>query len=417
MRTSKLVSLLLAAIALACSGPEPSPTESRPEFAAACTAPGVSTNPKFVSQPAQANRQVIFTVSAACGAGAAGTWELFANRTGAVSTITGLSVGTVTLTAGQSKPVTVTYTTGSAGSGTVVLEAFIENPPAPLRKSSGTLIVSVTASSGIPYGPWGFNVDTLRPGSIWTGTGRGAPNPNTVLILLDAASRRSVGIWFNLVGADELYRNNDADGSFNLQAWKADFDSKAGSINSDGTSSFYQRYLPYIKSGTYQGTMLIDDIAIFNQGAGPTFAQIEAMATHSKLRFPTLPTAVRAAPTKLKEISRGAKYTQLDAGWAQYRPTRGPVVAYRDSNIQAAKDVALGLVTGINIRHAMADRSQAPTESILAWGRELLKAEASDYVCGFFMWDDAYVSLTDPVFATLATLAKNHVKAPCKRRP
>jgi hypothetical protein len=416
MRTSRLLSVLLPSVALACPGPEPSPTESRPEFAVACTTPTVSANPKSVSQPAQATRQVIFTVSAACGAGAAGTWELFATRTGAVSTIAAISAGTVTLTAGQSAPVTVTYTTGNPGTGTVVLEAFIENPPAPLRKSSGTLNVTVTAAAtGIPFGLFGLNPITLAPGAIWTGSHLAGQNPNTVLSMLDSASRRSVGMWFNLIGGDEQYLNTDK--SFNFTKWKTTFDSRIGSINADGTSSFYLRYLPYINNGTYQGTTLLDDLAAFNNRRGPTFAQVEAMAAHSKLRFPTLPTAVRTPATFLDTISGGAPYTKLDAAWAQFRTQRGKVTAYRATQIAAARRLQLGLVFGINVTQGINGDFAVPQDSLLNWGQELLKADSSDYACGFFMWDEQYPHLTSPHMTTLANLARNHVKAPCKRRP
>ena len=529
MRTSGLVPLLLSAIAVACSGPEPAPTESRPEFGTSpCSVPTVSANPKSVSRPAQSTQQATFTVVDNCG-GANGTWELFATRTGAVSSIVTQSAATVTLTTGQAKTVTVSYTTGSPGSGTVVLQAFIENPPAPLRKSSGTLIVTVTTPSGsaptvttnaasaisttgatvngsanpngasttgwfrysttnpgncndtfgtrspatggsalgagtsavaysrvftglnggttyyfcaiagnssgtglgtvrsftpsaapkgIPYGPFGVAPNTLGSGTIWTGLHIAGQNPTTVLNMLQAAKNRSIGMWFNLTGGNEQYRK--ADGSFDLVKWKNTFDSHVGSINADGTSSFYLQYRNYIKDGTYQGTVLLDDLGDFNGGDGPTFDQVEAMSAHSKKRFPTLPTAVRTTPEKLERISTGRPYTQLDAGWAQYRSDQGTPEQYRDKMIEIARRLDLGLVLGINITNGIYIRHQVFEEpspaTILAWGRKLLEAGTSDYVCGFLMWDEQYTRLGASEFATLADVAKNHVKAPCKRR-
>jgi hypothetical protein len=286
------------------------------------------------------------------------------------------------------------------------------------NESPRTASKSATTSgggAGIPYGLFGIKADSIPNGTIWTGSTLTSKNLNNVLNELQAARAKSPRVrqWFNIVAGDEQVFMN-ANGSFNLQAWKDTLDNHAKPFNPDGTSSFYDDFLPYIQDGTLQGVQMLDDIANFNPD--PSFSQIEAMAAHMKKRFPTITTAVRATATFLKSTSGGAPYTQLDVAWAQYRPTRGPVVTYRNAEIAAASDVRLGLVLGMNIYKGMADESPMPADSIRVWGSELLKAGASDYACGFMMWNIQYPNLSHSAFTTLANLAKDHVAAPCKRR-
>jgi cellulose/xylan binding protein with CBM9 domain/fibronectin type III domain protein len=269
--------------------------------------------------------------------------------------------------------------------------------------------------AGIPYGLFGIKADSIPNGTIWTGSTLTSKNLNNVLNELQAARTKSprVRMWFNIVSGDEQVF--DVNGSFNLQAWKDTLDNHVKPINPDGTSSFYDDLLPYMQDGTLQGFQMLDDITNYPNN-DPTFAQLDAMAAYMKKRFPEATTAVRATATTLKTISGGQRYTQLDVAWAQYRPTRGPVITYRTNEISAAQSVGLGLIFGMNIRKGMADESPVPPDSIRVWGSELLKAGASDYACGFMMWDAQYVGLNNSAFSTLANLAKNHVAAPCKRR-
>jgi hypothetical protein len=175
------------------------------------------------------------------------------------------------------------------------------------------------------------------------------------------------------------------------------------------------------------GHLLLDDLSSFSPD--PTQAQIDSMAAYSKRRFPGLLTAVRWRPTQLKSVaplcgtcSGGRKpYGVLDAGWAQFvsrAGSRDPEV-YRDAEIAAAKDMQLGLVIGINIRKGIDGTDPVPADTIGAWGSILLEPGVpnSDYVCAFNMWDTAYIGLGNSAFVTLSNLAKNHVTAPCKRRP
>jgi hypothetical protein len=269
--------------------------------------------------------------------------------------------------------------------------------------------------TGIPYGLFGIKADSIPNGTIWTGSTLTSKNLNNVISQLQRAKAKTpqLRMWFNIVAGDE--QAFDVNGSFNLQAWKDTLDNHVKPINADGTSSFYDDLLPYMQDGTLQGFQMLDDITNYPNN-DPSFSDLNAMAAYMKKRFPGATTAVRATPSTLKNISGGAKYTQLDVAWAQYRPTRGPVVTYRTNEIAAAQDVGLGLIFGLNIYKGMADNSPMPADSIRVWGSELLKAGASDYACGFMMWNVEYPNLSHSAFSTLANLAKNHVAAPCKRR-
>jgi hypothetical protein len=292
-----------------------------------------------------------------------------------------------------------------------------ESPRTPTQSATTS-----AASAGIPYGLFGLKPDSIPSGTIWTGGTLTSKNLNSVLTQLQAARNKTprMRMWFNMVSGDEEVFKK-ADGTFNVQAWKDTLDNHAKPFNADGTSSFYDDFLPYIQDGTFQGHQMLDDLANFTN---ITSAQLDTIAAHSKKRFPTLLTAVRDRPTALKARAPvcstcpgGRKpFAVLDMGWAQFRTGLGSDASYLADNIQAAKDLKLGLVMGINIRKGIAGTDPVPPDSILKWGSTFLAPGSSDYVCGFMMWDNAYVGLGNTVFTTLANKAKNHVAAPCKRR-
>lgn len=282
------------------------------------------------------------------------------------------------------------------------------------------LVAAPPQATAIPFGLWGLLPDTMPSGTIWTGGVLSDKSPDGVLARLQAARTKSprIGMWFKMAGGSQSGYMN-ANGSFNVQNWKDSLDrGHGGTIQPNGTSSYYPQYLPYIQDGTFQGIVLLDDLGAFTPY--PTFAEIEAIAAHAKLRFPALPTAVRERATFLETQHGGAVYTKLDAAWAQYRSDRGSSASYRDLNIAAAKRLKLGLVLGINITDGIRPAgTYVPPDSLLIWGTEFLKAGASfsDYVCGFYMWSAAdYPYLTHANMTTLANKAKAHVAAPCKRR-
>lgn len=423
MRPRTVLCLVLPA-AFACSGTDPAPTETKPEFAEICTTLPTLTAPGAISIPTQSTGTSGFwALKNNCATTSSGPWDFRATRTGAVVSVNIPSPSWVTLAGGVTAKIGVGFTTGtSTGTGTVTLTATRDSP-SPVTTISKTQTVTVTAgATGIPYGLYGINPDTLARGTIWTATVRTSISGSVIKNLLMDADAKGVGVWVSMVKDDQFYKNTD--GSFNLNKWKADFDATAGTINTNGTSEWYDDYVPYIGKAL-QATLLLDDLANFNPDV--SYTDVEAMAAHSKQRYPTLLTAVRDRTTSLQSRAPVCTtcpgghrpHANLDMGWAQYRSDRGDPGAYRDAEIRAAKDMHLGLVIGINIRKGnITPDGPVPvsTDDILEWGAELLEpgTSASDYACAFIMWDDDYVGLGNPVFTTLSNKAKNHVRSPCK---
>jgi hypothetical protein len=227
-------------------------------------------------------------------------------------------------------------------------------------------------------------------------------------------------MWYNLTAGDETVFM-DSDGSFNLERWKDTLDVHVSPLKADGTSIYNDSIASYVQDRLLLGHNMLDDIAIFNPDV--TQAQIDAIAAHSKRRLPALPTIVRYRPTQLKGVAEpcstcpGGKkpYAVLDMGWAQYHQRNGSPAVYRDTEIQAAKDLHLGLMLGLNVRKGMyPSLDEVPPDSIVKWGSILLEPGESDYACSFLMWDAAYSNLNSSAFSTLANVARNHVAASCK---
>jgi hypothetical protein len=279
-------------------------------------------------------------------------------------------------------------------------------------------VTMTSAPSGIPFGLTGIKPDTMPSGTIWTEGYLTSKNVSSLRDALQAADALTpkIRMWFVMTGGNEQDFMDLPDSSFNLERWKDTLDKYAAPIAPDGPSSHYPELKPYIENGTFLGIVMLDDLENFTPD--PTFAQIEAMAAHAKMRYPGLLTAVRLEANKLKVTSGGAPYAQLDVAWSQYRYERGQASTYRDTEIQAAQDVKLGLVLGINITEGGPPRlSDVPPDSLLSWGNEFLKPGSSDYVCAFNMWDKSYDNLTHANMTTLANKAASHVTSTCKRRP
>jgi hypothetical protein len=124
MRTRTLFLVLLPA-ALACSGDETAPTETRPEFATACSTPKakIAASPTAVTKAPGASGRAKFVATNNCTTNVVG-WALKSSRTGAVTSVTAPSRASLpTLAPGQSVTVYVSYKVEGSGTGTVVLVA------------------------------------------------------------------------------------------------------------------------------------------------------------------------------------------------------------------------------------------------------------------------------------------------------
>jgi hypothetical protein len=344
-----------------------------------------------------------------------------ATKSGTVSRATVDDAGPLpsSLAPGQQVAVGVMFDVGASGFGGVGLTIGSAGCPT-IVPVSHTVTLSSTAATGIPFGLFGIKPDSTLPCcAAWTGGSRTTKNVNSVLTQLAAARTKvpRLRMWYNITGGDEQVFANGPGGSFNLQRWKDTLDKYADAL-ANGTSSHYDSLLTYIQDGTLQGIQMLDDLGNFSPR--PSFSQIEAMAAHAKRRYPTLVTAVRDRATSLLTTSNGAPYASLDVAWAQFRSGVGTPSNFRNAEISAAQQAKLGLVLGVNITHGgypLFSDTPVQIDTLLAWGNDLLRSGSSDYACGFIMWNIDYPSLSDSKMTTLANLAKNHVAAPCRRRP
>jgi hypothetical protein len=173
-----------------------------------------------------------------------------------------------------------------------------------------------------------------------------------------------------MAGSQKHYKN--ADGSFSLTKWKARIDR----YRNTNFSSF-------INDGTIIAHYLIDEpYDGHNFGGKPVpGSTLEEMARYSKSLWPSLKTVVRAEPYYIKW---SGTYRYLDAAWAQYLARKGNVSDYIQKNVSAAKQMGLGLVVGLNMKHGGVPNGtwMSPSE-VENWGSALL---SSDYSCAFISW-------------------------------
>jgi hypothetical protein len=412
-------------MAIGCTTAE-GPVNPPPSTNNCLTRPLIVATPATASWPANTATQATFTATNSCTA-VLESRTLFVSRTGSVSSA-GTPVPTTlpALNPGQSTTITIPYTVGAPGAGTLELSETTGGPSP--STTSAILAVTVTApGTGIPFGMWGLKLDPLTPGGPWSGGVKASNDHLDMMNQLRWAEPMHLRLWFFVPGGVSGYQTN---GAFDLEKWKQRLDygkedgSTSGHYGKDCTtavSCYYEDLLPFIQSGTLQGFVLIDDLS--GEFSPPvSFEEVEVMAAYSRMRFPGLLTAVRERATVLEEktlVQGGVpRYSQLDVAWSQYRSIdRGPAPTFRDLEIAAARRMGLGLVLGINIAEGGIPRgTPVRPDSLLKWGNDLLAPGASDYVCGFFM---ARVdsNLVKYDMSPLSVLAASHVIAPCRRRP
>ena len=128
------------------------------------------------------------------------------------------------------------------------------------------------------------------------------------------------------------------DGSFSLSRWKTQLDRYRG-LSLDRHISSQVLYLHHLVDqprceGCWGGRAI-------------SYETIEEMARYSKSLWPSLPTAVRVAPTTL--AAAPFRWTHLDAGWAQYNTRQGDLRTRLAREVTQARAEGLGLVAGLNL--------------------------------------------------------------------
>ena len=209
-------------------------------------------------------------------------------------------------------------------------------PVGPTAPAPEMAVTSITAP-GVPFGD--FHLPTsLFSSSLYTGSLQ-ALSASSAISLLNSAKGYGDRVVISMAGNRSNYTNSN--GTFNMTLWK-------NRINAFKSLNFSQ----FVTSGTVIGHYLVDE-PLCSQcwgGTAISYAQIEEMSKYSKSIWPTLPTGVRAAPSKLGNTA----YASLDFGWAQWEgPLHGASFGltpqqFRDAQTAVAQKLRLGLVFGLN---------------------------------------------------------------------
>jgi hypothetical protein len=284
----------------------------------------------------------------------------------------------------------------------------------PSRTIGSSVVAASRASSGdsgagLPFGiagitgrrlvdPYTAGIQPARPGDI--------------LQDLAAARARGAHMVVSFAGASDKFI--DADGHFSYDLWKARVD----------------RFLPlvdqlnaYVADGTLLAFYMVDEPFAKQRWGGQAvpMATLDQMGQYSKSLFPDLPTAVRAAPTELRNFH----WRYVDVSWAQYTSKKGPVDKYASTEAATARAEGLGLIVGLNISKGGDGSSGfgSPNEpsmsgaEILRYGQALLQVPDA---CAFISWDNRPSVIERPDVAAslkeLASAARAHPETPCRRK-
>jgi hypothetical protein len=287
----------------------------------------------------------------------------------------------------------------SAACNTDQLTSSSEEPAAPPTGVSvaGPASFVTGFTGGIPFGITGQPNSSFGPD--FNG-GLRIINDDDLMADLAAIKSRGGRVMVNLAGGQPRF--TDGAGHFSLTMWKASIDRFKG-LN----------LTPYIDDGTIIGNYLIDEPTDASNWNGTIVspATLDEMAKYSKQYWPKMATFVRAEPHQIAWTSR---YQYLDAAWAQYVARKGDVGDFIRRNITDAKNMGLGLVTGLNVlKGALGGVAMTPSQ-IQSWGSALL---AADYPCAFISWeyDQDFLARADikAALAILSQAARAHSTRSC----
>jgi hypothetical protein len=284
------------------------------------------------------------------------------------------------------------------------------------NESPKTAPQTATTQSGIPFGIWNLDLNSVTPGP-WTGGVGCCKDPALTLQQLSDAQAHGIRMWITPVGYTDA---NNASGDLDTTRWKSEFDKHAP----------FTQYQPYITDAnkTLQGMILLDDIT--RPRWSVSFADIEAIAAYAEARI-AVPTAVRAQA----EFMPAGSYVRLDLAWNQYNAaTRGEVTAYRGREVTAAANRSLGAIFGLNIINGGLDKHHRPPGDPCWAGNDsadslecnMSPTELNTYGaalvpysdnCAFMMWreDSVYLNRTGvlPAMENLASMARSHPTVSC----
>jgi hypothetical protein len=277
--------------------------------------------------------------------------------------------------------------------------------PPPGDTTSPVLPPYTPKHSGIPFGPAQQPSGTFGPelqATILPG------NPAELLIDLERARRSDTRVLINFSG--HTIHLQDANG-FSMANWKARVDRFKGM---DLTS--------YLEDGTIIGHFLLDEPSDPNNWGGDKVspAEIEEMGRHSKERWPTMITIVRAWP----DYMEGYRFQHVDAIRFHYLHRLGPLDPWIEEHFREARSLGLAIVSGLNVLNGGGPNSGIPgrkegkfamnAAELREWGKRLLAED----ICAFFLWewDPGYQSRPEikEALADLKRIAEDKPKRLCR---
>lgn len=247
----------------------------------------------------------------------------------------------------------------------------------------------------IPFGFWGLNGYDNAEGYAYvmsnfntntymvTSTGPNYNN-NTLLPAVESAGMR---INLNITGN---YTNfADAHGNFDITLWET---ALANYFNNPDTAATMQTY---IDNGTLNSIMLLDDIYNYT-GTDPTAEDLEQMACDIDYYLNVTTWFREDINENLVLPDDSFEFECLDAVGLQYSTRKGLLADYINEQQQAADDLNLEIVAGINIANG-GDGSSGQqgwsgtgyyamsADEITTYGEAML--DGMDNVIMFLMWE------------------------------
>jgi hypothetical protein len=262
--------------------------------------------------------------------------------------------------------------------------------------------------SGVPFGPYSVTSSAM---ASFSGAVQ-AVTPANVLATARAARQAGARLVLRLANGEE----ENADGTFNLDKWKAAID-RYRSIDLG----------PFITDGTIMGHLLVQNPQYAERWGNRAIPQatLDEMARYSRGRWPGITTMVQAPARWLADKSTAWQY--LDAAAVMYAGSSGDAATWIAAQAAAASDARLGLMVGMNVLNGGTSASGIPGDNdgkyamsptqLGTWGAALLTPTR---VCGLMLssYDADYFGRSDvkAAVAKLRDTASTHAGTSCRMR-
>ncbi len=165
---------------------------------------------------------------------------------------------------------------------------------------------------------------------------------NTGDVISDLSQYKTQGARCIFKFSGSLQNYTDSNKSFVMSMWTT-------VVSTAFARAPVQQWQNFVTDGTLLAHNVMDDFEpgspVFN-GHPPTMDDVDFLAQYSKSILTFLPCFARVHNTVLAAKSN---WTYLDAGWMQWRESRGPVGAWYVNNINVGRQLGLGSVLGWNL--------------------------------------------------------------------